>query len=82
MFIGICSRSQVSVYRTIGPLVYFVTVTEASLDCGEVVKALPCKNESWVRSQDSPFLLTNFKSRSSLTLAVEWDIKHEIIQPT
>ena len=22
MFIGICSRSQVSVYRTIGPLVY------------------------------------------------------------
>ena len=24
MFIGICSRSQVSVYRTVGPLVYIV----------------------------------------------------------
>ena len=24
LFIGICSRSQVSVYRTIGPLVFFL----------------------------------------------------------
>ena len=31
MFIGICSRSQVSVYRTIGPL---VLIFAQNIDCG------------------------------------------------
>ena len=31
MFIGICSRSQVSVYRTIGPLVMHLTIVRFSI---------------------------------------------------
>ena len=35
MFIGICSRSQVSVYRTIGPLVFNIFLIFAqNIDCG------------------------------------------------
>ena len=32
MFIGICSRSQVSVYRTIGPLVIFLKLAVSVLE--------------------------------------------------
>ena len=44
MFIGICSRSEVSVYRTIGPLVYFVPLLfqiDRSVNTSILLKQIP-----------------------------------------
>ena len=42
MFIGICSRSQVSVYRTIGPLVTFPNAKILEFFVEKIVKTSTC----------------------------------------
>ena len=62
MFIGICSRSQVSVYRTIGPLVlHFIPFTIFNsfhfgrYKSAKLSRPLQCLNR-WIRPRSRSFL--------------------------